>query len=268
MKYEEFKNRVIEHLEQYKQKYMPEVAKGNFRGSVTKHDYILPRIMLEKNLLPLSIGINSDDYHMYAHHLNSSQLMCINFFSPIQKEEKILLEIIKRQLKLKISPETRIVKSKFEHTPDGKKHTNFDFYLELTNGMKIYVEVKYTENGFGGITKDKKYPDRYEKEWNGFYEKQLKDSMYLKDMSDADFYKNYQINRNIAYVKSDKDFVCFVYPFENISLYKRLETINLKNVFKIDWCDICQTALQVTEGTIYYDHYILFKEKYLDYVRA
>jgi hypothetical protein len=267
MKYGEFKKKVIEHLEQYKQKYMQGIGKGTFAGAVTDHDYILPKDMIERNLLPLSIGIKKVHYHMYACHLNSSQMMCINFFAPILKEDQLLIEILKKQLNITISPQTRIIKSEFEYTPDGQKHTNLDLYLELSNYMKIYIETKYTENGFGGIKEDIKYPDRYEREWNSFYKDQLSKSMHFKEMSQSEFYKDYQINRNIAYVKNDKDYVCFIYPFDNVSLHedKRLESIDLENVYKIDWNDLCQTALDMTVGTIYNDHYVAFREKYLEY---
>lgn len=265
MKYGKFRENVIEHLEQYKHDHFPDMEDGTFKDHKKAH--ILPKGLRNKNLLPMSIGIEEKNYHMYAHHLNSSQMMCINFFSPLCDGKNLLVEMICKQLNIKKLPNMEIKKMEFEYTPDGFKHTNFDIFVEFTTGEKIYFEVKYTESDFGGISEDIKYPNRYQDEWEKFYKKQLSTSIYLKNNSQPDFYNSYQINRNIAYVQEEKDYVCFVYPFENDNLYKELESIEFRNIIKIDWDDFCNTALIVTEGTNYHDHYIAFREKYLDYKR-
>jgi hypothetical protein len=265
MKYREFYNRVIGHLGQYKQKFMIDIENGTYRGHEKIH--ILPKDKRDKNLLPLSTGIKKKDYHMYAHHLNSSQMMCINFFSPLINEKNIFIEIICNQLNITKTPDMQIKTMIFEYTPDGFKHTNFDFYVELINGIKFYFEVKYTESEFGSTNKDIRHLDRYQREWDNFYKEQLSCSMHLKNISQAEFYSNYQINRNIAYVKSENDYVCFLYPFDNCNLHKEVELINYRNVFKINWDDLCSKALNVTKGTKYEAHYTAFKEKYLDYSR-
>lgn len=265
-KYNEFKKRVFKHLEQYKQNTMPDIDDGTFRNK--KYGHILPEDERNRNLLPLSVGILDQNYHMYAHHLNSSQMMCINFFSPLFNDESILIELICKQLNLSRKPDMKIKQKEFEYTPNGSKHTNFDFYIELTTGEKIYFEIKYTENGFGGITIDDKYPERYQREWDSFYKLQTDRSIYLKGISQEDFYSNYQINRNIAYVTEEnasKEYVCFVYPFDNENLHKEMEGIDFPNVIKINWDDFCNTILSICTGTKYYDHYKEFREKYLYY---
>lgn len=84
-------------------------------------------------------------------------------------------------------------------------------------------------------------------------------------MNESDFYSNYQLNRNIAYVTNENDYVCFVFPFDNNNLHSKVDLINFKNVIKINWNDLCKSALDITMNTKYFDHYVSFKEKYLDY---
>lgn len=183
----------------------------------------------------------------------------------------ILVDVLNKYLNLKLDKRVTIIKSEFEYTPDGPTRTNFDFYLELSNKMKFYMEIKYTENGFGSISPDSNYPDRYDREWTKFYCSQVRNSVHLKNMSSEDFYKNYQINRNLAYIKNDLDYVVFIYPFDNTSLYnskyqgKKLNEVKIKNFFQIDWHELCDMTLDITNGTEFYSHYLEFKEKYLSY---
>jgi hypothetical protein len=44
-----------------------------------------------------------------------------------------------------------------------------------------------------------------------------------------------------------------------------MKKIQFPNVVKIDWEDFCNTALDISKDTVYYDHYLEFKEKYLNY---
>ncbi|WP_313019270.1 PGN_0703 family putative restriction endonuclease [Acetoanaerobium noterae] len=267
--YNDFKKRVVYQLGKYKMEKFPEIPDGCYNS--ISLNYVLPKSNLKDNLMP---GVFKNDdaikYHRYANHLNSSQMMCINFFYPI-RNDKILVKLLNRYLDLKLDDSTRIIKSEFEYTPDGQTRTNFDFYLELSNGMKFYMEIKYTENGFGSVSFDSNYPDRYEREWSKFYSYQVKNSMHLKDISSEDFYKNYQINRNLAYIKNDLDYVIFIYPFDNTALYdsnyqgKKLHQVEIKNFFQIDWHELCDMTQSITKGTKFYNHYLEFDEKYLSY---
>lgn len=263
MEYNVFKKNVIKNLESYKINNLSCEDNGMFRG--IKYTHILPKKDMDQNLLPLVEKINDIKYHMYAHHLNSSQMMCINFFYPFIKNEDKLIDLISTILNIKFDIKPKITKKQFEYTPDGSNHTNFDFFLQFSTGEKIYFEIKYTEIDFGKTSPDKKYPDRYDIEWNNFYKLQTEASKYLNMISKNDFYKNYQINRNIAYIKDDRDYVCFIYPFDNDNLSNEMTSVNFNNVFKIDWKDICNTAINIFKDTDYYNHFIEFKNKYLNY---
>ena len=119
-------------------------------------------------------------YHQGASHLNSSQVMCINFFKKFFEKEKYegyLLTVLKC-CGISIE-EDKIENAVFEYEPDHEEGTNFDFYLILDNGKKISFECKYTETEFGGISSDKRDPYKYNRKWDHIYKKLVSDSTFL-----------------------------------------------------------------------------------------
>ena len=101
----------------------------------------------------------------YAHHLNSSQIVCYEFFRPMLNADRTAKEILKRFItERSISAHKGVLMGRFEYLPDPDEYTNFDFYLE-GNDVKIYFEIKYTENGFGKCDKDQKHKDKFETIW-------------------------------------------------------------------------------------------------------
>lgn len=265
MDYKKFRGKVIDNLIKYKNKNLTD-KDGIYRNKPYKH--ILPKELLKLNYLKMATPLDVKKLHTYAHHLNSSQIMCINFFSPIIENPKLLIDILNIHLPIKNTNKLE-VKAKFEYIPDKQKRTNFDFYIKLSSGeniYNIYFEIKYTENGFTSISKPKQDTARYEGAWKDFYKNQTDKSLHLKGITPSEFYGNYQINRNIAYIVNEKDYVCFVYPFDNNSLQQKMNEISFANVLKIDWHALCETAINATiVGSDYQKHYIEFKEKYLDY---
>ncbi len=154
--------------------------------------------------------------HQCAHHLNSSQLFCLNFFYPmLDDSQKVKCFLATAGIKLK----GKITRAEFEYTPDGPKHTNFDFFLETSVNEHVYFEVKYTERGFGSPS------EASLKEWektSGFcYKKQVAHSRFSKCLDKDTFFSKryYQVNRNIAYAQNDTDYVLFLYPFDNPALH-------------------------------------------------
>ena len=93
-------------------------------------------------------------YHQGASHLNSSQVMCINFFKKFFEKEEYEGYLLAVLQCCGISIEGyKIENAVFEYEPDHEEGTNFDFYLILDDGKRISFECKYTETEFGGISK-------------------------------------------------------------------------------------------------------------------
>lgn len=248
-------------------------------------------------------GDNSGEkitYHKYAASLNSSQVMCINFFKKFfenENYEKILIEILKGS-GLNIS-EAEITKAVFEYRPDEEKkeNTNLDFFIEMKDGQRISFEVKFTEPGFGGISKVDKggNKDRYANSWKENYSRLIKLCPYYPSDLSCDkncfctengvlnnscekadrcgiykFFEHYQINRNIVYARKNNDIVVFLTPRENFLLNSGRKYIeefaaqhNTKNIVNLYWEDVIETAIELAvEYQELNDYMKKFKNKY------
>lgn len=272
MKYSCFKKAVIDSLSKYKTDVLGITENGEYRGKIYAH--ILPENMLHRNLLEGVHIPKGPKLHMYAHHLNSSQIMCINFFEPLTHDDKgkaLLLAILDKAGTIKLPPNAKIAETSFEKVINREENTNFDFYIKLATGEQVFFEIKYTEDGFGKTHPDKNSPNKYMDKWDTIYKKHLEDSFLINEMPRRIFYENYQIWRNVSYIKKEKDYVVFLFPFENQNALKEIQnTVKtngkvFKNVNAIDWDWLTDIALELSNGMNYYQHFVDFKEKYLSY---
>jgi len=234
-------------------------------------------------------------YH-YAEHLNSSQTMCIAYFKKFfeTREYESLLADILMKLGIVTVDGYKFTDAVFEYIPCTKEGTNFDFYLKLDNDKQITWEIKFTEKDFGGTTGDGA-SDKYIAKYENVYIPMLRECAYydfpdiycddyhclntgmLTDDCDArdkcsiyEFYKYYQIRRNILYARTKEDYVLFLTPRENRELddgrayieryAKKCGTDHIRNIY---WEDLLETTLNVVSSVSeLYDYYTKFKEKY------
>ncbi|WP_066894844.1 PGN_0703 family putative restriction endonuclease [Clostridium nigeriense] len=277
MRTKDYREIVIQHMESYKKNFLGITKRGIYKNSPKDYGHILPKTKEENgipiyNLLP-SIDIKDEilkeiKYHEYAHHLNSSQLMCINFFLPITKD-KILLKLLKQVTNLNFSSDSEIKEIAFEKSFSKRDSTNFDLYIEISTGEKIYLEIKYTEQDFGGNCYDNGIlKEKYENKYNDYYEKCIQDSL-MDIKGKEEFFRDYQINRNISYIKDKNDYVIFILPFDSEDLLNEVKNIVRKNISLenqvkiVDWKELCKIALRESKNTIFHQHFNLFKDKYI-----
>lgn len=247
-------------------------------------------------------------YHQGAAHLNSSQVMCISFFKKFfeaPEREGLLLKILNEPItsnstKDTILAGTTITAAYFEYEPDHAERTNFDFYLELSSGAHISIEVKFTESDFGKISPCRNDSQKYARKWSNTYVSLLKECACAQDklltcknceqtvmcakggiLNDScvrsedcfihEFYDHYQIWRNIAYATSPKDIVLFLTPRANDALEVERSYIDeigsqfdgpiIQNIF---WEDLILIALNNTRfDPELHNYFLRFKEKYL-----
>ena len=150
--------------------------------------------------------------HRCAHHLNSSQIFCINVFYPLICNPPALKSVLKD---LKVPLHGEIISAQFEYMPNGLRHTNFDFHIATNQNENVYFEVKYTEKGFGAPSKSSR------KEWSCFYKEQASACFFRREIADEDvFYHKdfYQVNRIIAYIRGPSDYAVFLMPDQNQTL--------------------------------------------------
>lgn len=182
-------------------------------------------------------------FHMYAHHLTSSQIMTYNFFRYFlldREKENSLLGALAATADIHALISDRVWFGEFEK--DGFEQTshptNFDFYLATVGGKRLFFEVKYTEKEFGLAT-----CDTYR-----IYQPEFPQTLNFKTDPPAPelFLKNYQIYRNIWHCRSEHDYVFFIYPEKNEDLSMQLDDAlspGLKNIFSITW----ETLVQAVE---------------------
>lgn len=244
MKSSDYRKKAIEHLVEYKENVLNLKNKnGMWRGK--PYDHILPNDSESKNFIDPGYYDFSKLYkhkliiksnqagsievglHINYAHLNSSQVMCINYFTPLLFYQVLLKEIIRVFTGVKLSGN---ITGNFEYTPNEiDNRTSFDFYLEDETRQKLYFEIKYTEQRFGVKKCDAN-------DWNKVWHKMIANSAYLNNISIEKFYKDYQINRNICRVRdTNRDHVCFIVPQKSSDIWRKQYDHRYKNVHWIPW---------------------------------
>lgn len=290
MKYKDFLNEVKRHLGNYKTSVLEITNNGvfNYRGRIIEYSYIIPfekdktreETIKEYNQIECVKGYDfllANKLHRYAHHLNSSQLMCYNFFRPfVEKEKKvILIELLKKsnitldsQYDTDCQFEYENPESEWagEHTGNSNC-TNFDFYVGA-GGTEVYMEIKYTEQKFGDFKQNEKEIIRHKLKYDEFYKKKIKECPAIKATIKFDevFRKNYQLIRNIIRVTDSRKYVIFVYDERNENIKRQFESFKAeyicddykRNVIGITWQSLYEELKKIDE-----EHARQFQEKYL-----
>ncbi len=199
-----------------------DIPKGKTKENVVKESNLLPEI---KKLpwIPFKL-------HRYAHHLNSSQIMCYNFFRRFidnnDNPSKQLVKILQDYCPL--LEYSNDAKCKFEYIEnDVAEKTNFDFYIE-SGGIKVYCEIKYTEQSFsksgGGKNPTKQFKDIYKPIIDG------NKDLWKCEITEKDVMEDYyQLFRNAMRAKTERKYVLFICPKDREDLKNNF--IEFKNNF-------------------------------------
>ena len=217
---------------------------------------------------------------MYAHHLNSSQMMCMNFFYPLMIEDRldIILKAINNKIKwgkpvalfeynspMEIAKAAELGKQELFGEP-----TNFDFFITTSNGYRIYFEIKYKEDGFGTPKKENEcYPQKYYDKYEVY--KSLIPSCFKDEYKDnaEDFIDHYQLMRNLIHLQSSNDFIVYLVPEMNPIIDKAKEIKNVLNALQdncivFGWNQLFACVeKKVKDNDKLKDYYADFKKKYL-----
>lgn len=228
--YNDFKKSVLGHLEQF----LPKEGKPGFFNEKGPYPHIVEvpgnsqMEVIERILLSDGIEDVAEfrKPQRYAHHMNSSQVVCYEFFRPLlsSEEGKLVVkdEEMQRVLKVMGIPCAPFVgaTAEFEKEFDDREGTNFDFYLESPDGgSHIYVEVKYTEQGFGTCEDNKSHRNKFKNTYLDLIQNSVCLNETAKRMrTTSDFpimRKHYQLFRNTLRVRNENDYVVFLYPKAN-----------------------------------------------------
>lgn len=228
--YNDFKKSVLGHLEQF----LPKEGKPGFFNGKGPYPHIVEvpgksqMEVIERILLSDGIEDVAEfrKPQRYAHHLNSSQVVCYEFFRRLlsSEEGKLVIkdEEMQRVLNVMGIPCAPFVgaTAEFEKEFDDREGTNFDFYMESPDGEShIYVEVKYTEQGFGTCENNKSHRNKFKNTYLDLIENSVCLNETAKKMrTTSDFpimRKHYQLFRNTLRVRNENDYVVFLYPKAN-----------------------------------------------------
>ena len=236
MKYDKFRSIVLEKIVHEFDNPEP----GLFRRH-GPYDHIISnpnstdreRIVNEYLLLPDVPKIQGEiKLHPDAHHMNSSQIMCYNFFRPLlseydknEKEYKPSDALVDLVGKIIDTPlENKNSSCKFEYIQPNTDTTNFDFYLKCSD-VEVFFEIKYTEKEFA---KKKVTPDS-ELQYEKVYKPMISKAEHIfkdKVISASDFLKNFQLLRNAIRAIDNNKYVVFICPRAHDNL------VNQYNKFK------------------------------------
>ena len=204
-------NKIITHLGDYKEESLKISECGEWWGNKKKYRYILPIAEKYENIIDAGFKedlknlISNNSVHLGFHHLNSSQALALNLLGPL---------VITKNLKIiDLSEDFDNNTASFEYIEDKNEQTNFDFFVTSQNN-KNYFEVKYTEHNFGSANDDKNHRQKYLE----IYKSQLEN---ISNISEKEFFKNYQLWRNIIYAQ--KGNVYFVLPRFREDLFARVK---------------------------------------------
>ena len=281
LSYTQFKENVLNKLADYKKDVLKIEESGIFRYRGKKHPkkHILPippgksiqDIVKEYNVLKC---LKSEDFliekdlHRYAHHLNSSQLMCYNFFRPyIIKEgsktcpNDALIDLLSKYIAINKCDDAEC---QFEYVQGGEyegEGTNFDFYLK-SGGTEVFFEIKYTEAGFGKCDNDNRHEEKFKRIYAGLIDKcpAIEGSITFND----EFCNNYQLFRNSIRATGKNKYVIFIYEENNQYCKQQLDEFlekfitddyKNKNIIGITWQDFVRNSTS--------SHKVEFIQKYL-----
>lgn len=242
--YLQFKNCVIEHLS--KDNPQPWGIYDR-NGKPYSHIVYIPKGKSQEDVIRQILKkdeVNPDFFtspHRYAHHLNSSQVVCYEFFRNLITDEKRVKKELVACLNSMGLPGNSFANgyAEFEWVPFKEENTNFDFFIHGTNPVqKIYFEIKYTEQGFGPCKND----DTHKQKFKTIYKDMIENCACLSKKPtqfDENWIKNYQLFRNVLRITKDNwqnEYVVFLFPKMNKTARTHFETFK-RNYIDPAYCN-------------------------------
>ena len=273
----EFRSKVLDHMKKYKEKFLRVKETVSINGRFYSH--ILPEKYYEMNFsrdvkdkLVGSKYLSSIHWHRYSHHLNSSQVMAVNFFYPLLKYRELdtLLMLMGIEDEIVYEP-SHISFSKISEIEEtqGRK-TCFDFHFKLKSGKEVYVMSKYTDGCYGKAL-DEEFSKKYEETYKSLLEK----SGIIKEefKSEKFFLENYNFMRSLVHLSEDS-YLLVIYPRENWQIREKalkVEEEILNEGFKehyipVVWEDLLDHLIDKMRNydvARFYESW--FKDKYFRY---
>ncbi|MDC0395266.1 hypothetical protein OAM77_05435 [Alphaproteobacteria bacterium] len=272
-----------EHLAQYRREVLGVKEAGKWAnprtGLSATYEHILPDGYREKNICSPFRDRFWHQFREWAEkepshvvrlhrnfsHLNSSQALCFNLFYPLIADHNWALNFVHDVLSL---PKERPRRQAFEWVEDPEEETNYDFFIQMQSGRKLFFEVKLSEVGFGTTKADAEHLAKLTR----IYEPKLRKLVDGKWLEAATFCARYQLLRNMSHLTSKDHLLFFVVPKANSSLKKSLEELpritngplngRVRVLYLEDLVSKITELLGAADGPLK-DHYFEVKRKYV-----
>ncbi|MDO5018328.1 MAG: hypothetical protein Q4E02_03420 [Lagierella massiliensis] len=253
MRQDELDNRVEEHLKKYKTEVL--YVKDKEDNHVNLEDNFI-----EDCFETLRKYYDKEEFKSYGTDLKSDKIMGMNMVVPLLEDEKLFKTFLSHILDKNLEEISDIKYVEFDKVINNDVNNDIDFFVQLNSGEKIYFEFTYWQDNFGSFI-----GENNQEIWEKELSKQKDKSLYLKDIGREEFCKNFRLNRNISLIESDKDYLVFIYPFENDALKERMELFKYKNLIEVDLHEIIYFILKLDLGQKLEEYYKEFSRKYLIY---
>lgn len=272
-----FREKVLSHMERYREKVLRIREEGDVRGKSFGH--ILPEKNYHENFLPLvredlitSPYLSGIHWHRFSHHLNSSQVLGVNFFYPLLKkgEMRSFLELFGLQDIESYDP-LNLSFSKLSPVESSvRRKSCFDFYTKLQEEEELYVLSNYTDGCFGRAEKES-----FMEKYASVYEPLLSASDMIEERfkNEAFFMEEYRYMRSLLHL-NEKSRLLVLLPRENFqlrekALYFRDQVLTEKGrdrFYPVVWEEVIDSLLEQLsdpELSRYYETEL--KDKYFRY---
>ena len=208
----------------------------NYKGEIKEYPYILKTETKKerydavckwiKGLEVSPESFDKDIMNRYAHHLNSSQVLCYVFFKYLEENE-LLAKFVRKCFPNK-NIDTDGLTCEFEYIPQehsdcykSRQATNYDCRIRNNNKtFELLIEVKYTENKFGNCQNDESHKEKFEKCYRELIENcKILNADKIEKFEQMRPY--YQLIRNVLQIREDKKietYCIFLYPYANESV--------------------------------------------------
>ena len=273
MNYIEYKEEALKHLVNLVK--VKEKSYFNFRNSFVEEPHVpslrdMTQLDAIKNYcliddikdLPFTI----EKLHEFAHHLDSSQIMCYNFFRIFQDDLLAITSFFQSFTNMRISNITKCAFSYEDHKDLFKGltgETNFDFYAE-NDIDHIYVNTKYLEGGYSECQSDGKHNAKYE-----LYMPKLLNIVKTKTIDKQFFFKYYPLFKAASRIENENSHLIFVIPRDREDLTKTWfdwhdryikDSVDIRIV---SWEDMCELGKKLNKDYMYKfeDRYLQFDKK-------
>lgn len=268
-----YREQLKRHLSEYKRTRLGIHEDGIWVKNKVAYPHILPQHLYALNILETVRAeylkyeqIHCLGKHAGFHHLNSSQAMCANLFSPLNGFEESRSTLFLKAVGL---PTDLVDDRRFEFCSEQAEGTHFDYYIRYATGTKVYIECKLSESDFG----QRQPTDRHRTKLSEVYGPRLHGKVGVEWLVESRFFSCYQLFRNISYLNlTGDDLLVLLLPKANTDLCRKLSILDkavlpeARQRIRIVYLEEVVRALRAAGGTLGHrveTHYELFAEKYI-----